>query len=84
MVLKNNFQFSFFLCRDFESDELVCDCRLQWMVKWQKTSKTRVLESTKCALPSELEGTAVRTLKRKDLHCGMFNNPYNHFLTVSF
>lgn len=62
------------LFRDLETDSLVCDCRLEWFVKWmsarQKGSRLRVSESAVCGLPTALKGTLLKELTTEDLHCG--------------
>lgn len=57
-------------CRDFQSEYLRCDCHLQWMVQWSKDREVRIRSSTICAVPREVSGKSLKTLKKKDLHCG--------------
>ena len=58
------------LYRDFDSEYLMCDCHLEWIVKWMKNNAVRVNSGTTCAVPSQLKGRSIKNLKRKDLHCG--------------
>lgn len=54
---------------DFQSDFLVCDCNLQWIVKWLKLTRVQLRSSTVCAVPKQLKGKTVKSLKKKDYHC---------------
>ena len=65
-----NFILYSLIFRDFASNVLNCDCRLQWLVKWTKVTGVRISQSTQCVYPHGLLDTPLRSLKRKDLHCG--------------
>ncbi|WAR21925.1 AGRA1-like protein [Mya arenaria] len=54
---------------DVQSEYLRCDCHLAWIVKWSKDRKVKIRSSTTCAVPRELNGVALKKLKKKDLHC---------------
>ncbi|CAH1785132.1 unnamed protein product [Owenia fusiformis] len=54
---------------DFNSEYLMCDCNLQWIVKWSKENSVKIHNSTTCALPSQMKGQSVKKLKRNKLHC---------------
>ncbi|XP_071476250.1 adhesion G protein-coupled receptor A3-like [Diadema antillarum] len=54
---------------DFQSEFLVCDCKLRWMVRWEKNSRVRISDSTTCASPKSLRNQSVHSLKRGQLHC---------------
>jgi len=62
------------LSRELQTDSLVCDCRLEWFVRWmsarQKGSRLRVSDLAVCGLPTALKGTLLKELAIKDLHCG--------------
>jgi len=62
------------LSRELESSSLVCDCRLEWFVRWmstrQKGSRLRLSELAVCGLPSALKGTLLKELTLENLHCG--------------
>ncbi|XP_064630086.1 adhesion G protein-coupled receptor A3-like isoform X2 [Lineus longissimus] len=53
---------------DFQSNLLMCDCHIQWIIKWSK-SNVRISDNTKCAFPRDLAKRPLRSMKRKDLHC---------------
>ncbi|KAK3607062.1 hypothetical protein CHS0354_039716 [Potamilus streckersoni] len=54
---------------DFQSEYMRCDCHLQWIVKWSRDKQVKILPTTTCAVPRELKGVQLKTLKKKDLHC---------------
>ncbi|KAK3095548.1 hypothetical protein FSP39_015980 [Pinctada imbricata] len=54
---------------EFRSEFLRCDCHLQWIVKWSRDKSVRILTATTCGVPKELKDKALKTLKKKDLHC---------------
>ncbi|KAK2144259.1 hypothetical protein LSH36_773g00046 [Paralvinella palmiformis] len=54
---------------DFQSRKLVCDCLLQWIVKWQKMKNVRIRDSTVCEEPPEHRGRSVKDLKKKQFTC---------------
>ena len=75
--------------RELETNNLVCDCRLEWFVNWistrQKGSRLRVSELAVCGLPTALKGTLLKELTDEDLHCSecfcsfYFSNIYSVF-----
>ncbi|XP_013403689.1 adhesion G protein-coupled receptor A3 isoform X1 [Lingula anatina] len=54
---------------DFQSAYLMCDCHLQWIVRWSKNQRVGIANNTRCAVPQGMKGRAVKTLKKKQLHC---------------
>ncbi len=58
--------------RDFQSNYLMCDCHLSWVVKWIKETNVRVNSDTKCAVPKDMKDRPVKALKKKDLHCSKY------------
>ena len=48
----------------------MCDCNLKWIVNWKKSKGVRISDNTVCAYPEKLKGDKVKSLKRRDLHCG--------------
>jgi len=62
------------LSSELQTDSLVCDCRLEWFIKWmltrQKSSRLRVSELAVCGIPTALKGTLLKELTIEDLHCG--------------
>ncbi|XP_063964087.1 adhesion G protein-coupled receptor A3-like [Lytechinus pictus] len=56
---------------EFASEYLVCDCKLDWIVKWKRTRtpKVKISDSTTCAVPESLAGRQVSSLKKAQLNC---------------
>lgn len=61
-----------FLCssRHFNTDSLICDCNLKWVLQWARNASVRIAEETVCAYPSALQGLSFRNLKENQLICG--------------
>ncbi|XP_029465837.1 adhesion G protein-coupled receptor A1 isoform X2 [Rhinatrema bivittatum] len=53
----------------FNSDSLICDCNLKWVLQWARNTSVRVAEETVCPYPSSLQGVAFHTLKESQLTC---------------
>ncbi|XP_067893643.1 adhesion G protein-coupled receptor A3 [Heterodontus francisci] len=53
---------------EFQTDYLLCDCNLLWMIQWIKTKNITVRE-TKCAFPKSLHGQLVTSVKKELLTC---------------
>jgi len=62
------------LYSELQTSSLVCDCRLEWFIRWmltrQKGSRLRVSELAVCGIPTALKGTLLKELTVEDLHCG--------------
>ncbi|XP_067857091.1 adhesion G protein-coupled receptor A2-like isoform X2 [Heptranchias perlo] len=54
---------------DFNSEFLVCDCNMRWMLNWEKNSSVRISEETVCAYPKALSGQPFKDLKESQLVC---------------
>ncbi|PIN97449.1 hypothetical protein AB205_0111980 [Aquarana catesbeiana] len=65
---------------EFQTDYLLCDCNLLWMVRWIKAKNITVRE-TKCSYPKALQGQPIAALKPEQLTCGnvLFSNVYFTF-----
>lgn len=63
------------LCRHFNTDSLICDCNLKWVLQWARNASVRIAEETVCAYPSALHGLSLYNLKENQLICGEF---YSH------
>ena len=57
------------ICRDFSSENLVCDCRMKWIVPWVANTGVNIAD-TLCTGPSSLKDTPVKNLNRDNLNCG--------------
>ncbi|XP_028917167.1 adhesion G protein-coupled receptor A1 [Ornithorhynchus anatinus] len=53
----------------FNTDSLICDCNLRWVLQWARSASVRIAEETLCAYPSALRGLAFRNLKETELTC---------------
>ncbi|KAF7706427.1 adhesion G protein-coupled receptor A3-like isoform X2 [Silurus meridionalis] len=53
---------------DFQSPFLLCDCNLQWLVRWIK-EKGIVVKDTRCSYPRSLQGQLITSLKPEMLTC---------------
>lgn len=53
---------------EFQTDYLLCDCNLLWMVRWIKAKNITVRE-TKCSYPKALQGQPIAALKPEQLTC---------------
>ncbi|KAM4702523.1 adhesion G protein-coupled receptor A3-like [Rhinophrynus dorsalis] len=53
----------------FNSESLICDCRLKWILHWVGNASVRIGEETTCAYPSRVQGLIFSTLKEKQLTC---------------
>ncbi|XP_068134196.1 adhesion G protein-coupled receptor A3 isoform X2 [Hyperolius riggenbachi] len=53
---------------EFQTDYLLCDCNLLWMVRWMKARNITVRE-TKCSYPKALQGQPIGALKPEQLTC---------------
>lgn len=60
----------FCLSRHFNTDSLICDCNLKWVLQWARNTSVRIAEETVCAYPSALQGLSFRNLKENQLICG--------------
>jgi len=58
------------LSRHFNTDSLICDCNLKWVLQWARNASVRIAEETICAYPSALQGLSFRNLKENQLICG--------------
>ncbi|XP_034025827.1 adhesion G protein-coupled receptor A2 isoform X4 [Thalassophryne amazonica] len=54
---------------NFNSDYLSCDCGLQWVPGFIRSSSTRVGDETLCAYPRTLRGKPLRGLRESQLTC---------------
>ncbi|XP_076828743.1 adhesion G protein-coupled receptor A3 isoform X2 [Brachyhypopomus gauderio] len=53
---------------EFQSPYLLCDCNLQWLVRWIK-EKGVAVEDTRCSYPRSLQGQPISSLKPDMLTC---------------
>ncbi|KAM9325061.1 adhesion G protein-coupled receptor A3-like [Gastrophryne carolinensis] len=53
----------------FNSESLICDCNLSWVLEWATSSSVRLGEDTVCAHPSRFRGLAFHTLQESQLTC---------------
>ncbi|XP_044131472.1 adhesion G protein-coupled receptor A3-like [Bufo gargarizans] len=53
---------------EFQTEYLLCDCNLLWMLQWVKAKNITVRE-TKCSYPKSLQGQAVTAVKPEQLTC---------------
>ncbi|XP_062849628.1 adhesion G protein-coupled receptor A3-like [Trichomycterus rosablanca] len=53
---------------EFQSPYLLCDCNLQWLVRWIKEKEISVRD-TYCAYPRSLQGQPINSLKPEKLTC---------------
>uniref|UniRef100_A0A669D419 Adhesion G protein-coupled receptor A2 n=1 Tax=Oreochromis niloticus TaxID=8128 RepID=A0A669D419_ORENI len=54
---------------NFNSDYLTCDCELQWVPNFFRSSPARLGEETLCAYPMSLRGKPLRGLRESHLSC---------------
>lgn len=59
--------FSFF--REFQTPNLLCDCNLQWLLRWLK-ERNIVVKNTKCSYPQSLQGQYITSIRPELLTCG--------------
>ncbi|KAM8924229.1 adhesion G protein-coupled receptor A3-like [Pelodytes ibericus] len=53
----------------FNSESLICDCHLQWILHWAENTSVHIGENTVCGHPSAVRGLAFRNLKESQLTC---------------
>ncbi|XP_030807027.1 adhesion G protein-coupled receptor A3-like isoform X3 [Camarhynchus parvulus] len=53
----------------FNTDSLICDCNLKWVLQWARNASVRIAEETVCAYPSALRGLSLYNLKENQLIC---------------
>ncbi|CAN2388539.1 G-protein coupled receptor activity [Pristimantis euphronides] len=53
---------------EFQTDYLLCDCNLLWMLRWIKEKNITVRE-TKCSYPKSLQGQPITAVKPEQLTC---------------
>ncbi|NXM82299.1 AGRA3 protein, partial [Oenanthe oenanthe] len=53
----------------FNTDSLICDCNLRWVLQWARNASVRIAEETVCAYPSALHGLSLYNLKENQLIC---------------
>ncbi|XP_075050831.1 adhesion G protein-coupled receptor A3 [Mixophyes fleayi] len=53
---------------EFQTEYLLCDCNLLWMVRWIKAKNITVRE-TKCSYPKALQGQPITAVKVEQLTC---------------
>ncbi|XP_059497125.1 adhesion G protein-coupled receptor A2-like isoform X2 [Stegostoma tigrinum] len=54
---------------DFNSEFLICDCNMRWMLNWQQRRLVRISKDTLCAYPRALRRQPFRELKEDQLVC---------------
>ncbi|XP_027022968.1 adhesion G protein-coupled receptor A2 isoform X1 [Tachysurus fulvidraco] len=54
---------------NFDSESLSCDCGLQWVPGFFRTSSARLGDETLCKYPRRFQNTPLRELKETDLTC---------------
>ncbi|KAI1236308.1 hypothetical protein IHE44_0001593 [Lamprotornis superbus] len=55
--------------KHFNTDSLICDCNLKWVLQWARNASVRIAEETVCAYPSALHGLSLYNLKENQLIC---------------
>ncbi|NXO32500.1 AGRA3 protein, partial [Cisticola juncidis] len=53
----------------FNTDSLICDCNLKWVLQWARNASVRIAEETVCAYPSALHGLSLYNLKENQMIC---------------
>ncbi|KAM3938147.1 adhesion G protein-coupled receptor A3 [Leptodactylus fuscus] len=53
---------------EFQTEYLLCDCNLLWMLRWIKAKNITVRE-TKCSYPKSLQGQPITAVKPEQLTC---------------
>ncbi|XP_077136087.1 adhesion G protein-coupled receptor A3 [Ranitomeya variabilis] len=53
---------------EFQTDYLLCDCNLLWMLRWIKAKNITVRE-TKCSYPKSLQGQPIPAVRAEQLTC---------------
>ncbi|XP_073430770.1 adhesion G protein-coupled receptor A3 [Dendrobates tinctorius] len=53
---------------EFQTDYLLCDCNLLWMLRWIKAKNITVRE-TKCSYPKSLQGQQIPAVNAEQLTC---------------
>uniref|UniRef100_A0A8C5LWA9 Adhesion G protein-coupled receptor A3 n=1 Tax=Leptobrachium leishanense TaxID=445787 RepID=A0A8C5LWA9_9ANUR len=53
---------------EFQTDNLICDCNLLWMLRWIKEKNVTIRE-TKCAFPKSLQGQSITAVRAEQLTC---------------
>ncbi|KAE8629274.1 hypothetical protein XENTR_v10000419 [Xenopus tropicalis] len=53
---------------EFQTDFLLCDCNLMWMLRWIR-EKNITVRDTRCSYPKSLQGQPVTSLKQEQLTC---------------
>ncbi|XP_030058855.1 adhesion G protein-coupled receptor A1 [Microcaecilia unicolor] len=53
----------------FNSDSLICDCNLKWVLQWATNASVRIEDETICLYPSALHGVAFYILNESQLTC---------------
>ncbi|GCB81524.1 hypothetical protein scyTo_0023002, partial [Scyliorhinus torazame] len=54
---------------DFNSEFLICDCNMRWVLNWKKNTSVRITEETVCAYPKTLKGQLFKDLTESQLVC---------------
>ncbi|XP_062913303.1 adhesion G protein-coupled receptor A2 [Mobula hypostoma] len=54
---------------DFNTEYLVCDCNVLWVLNWERRKSVRISEETLCAFPKALSGKPFKDLKESQLVC---------------
>ncbi|XP_060712720.1 adhesion G protein-coupled receptor A2 isoform X2 [Hemiscyllium ocellatum] len=54
---------------DFNTEFLICDCNMRWVLNWQQRRLVRVSKDTLCAYPRALRRQPFRDLKESQLVC---------------
>lgn len=60
----------FYPFRNFDSEFLTCDCGMQWVPGFFRTSSARLGDETLCMFPRRFQNRPLRELKDSDLTCG--------------
>ncbi|KAM9717322.1 adhesion G protein-coupled receptor A3 [Menidia menidia] len=53
---------------EFQTPYLLCDCNLQWLLRWIK-DRNIVVKNTKCAYPQSYQGRLITSIKPEALTC---------------
>ncbi|XP_051896881.1 adhesion G protein-coupled receptor A2-like isoform X2 [Pristis pectinata] len=68
---------------DFNTEYLVCDCNMLWVLNWERNSSVRISEETLCAFPKALRGKPFKDLKESQLVCdGPLELPFLQLIPV--
>jgi peroxidase len=60
------------LCRRLDSNALVCDCEMMWLVQMLKDKLRGTQAAATCQYPVTMQGKSLTAMTETDFHCSRY------------